>query len=96
MLPCSIGSLGETAQEDGVTNITVKSVVFTGTQNGLRIKTWGRPNSGYVSGVTFQHAVMKNVQNPIVVDQNYCPGDVNCPNQVHIGVPNLENFHIYC
>ncbi|BAF27984.1 Os11g0249600 [Oryza sativa Japonica Group] len=24
---------------------------------------------------------MRDVQNPIVVDQNYCPGNVNCPGQ---------------
>ncbi|ONK57925.1 uncharacterized protein A4U43_C09F5690 [Asparagus officinalis] len=77
----SIGSLGDQPQQEGVQNITVKSVVFTGTQNGLRIKTWGKPSSGFVRGVTFRHAVMNYVQNPIVVDQNYCPGNVNCPNQ---------------
>nr|CAD1819910.1 unnamed protein product [Ananas comosus var. bracteatus] len=52
-----------------------------GTQNGLRIKTWGKAYSGFVKDVTFEHAVMQNVQNPIVVDQNYCPGAVNCPGQ---------------
>nr|CAD1819909.1 unnamed protein product [Ananas comosus var. bracteatus] len=73
--------LGDTPSESGVQNITVTSVVFTGTQNGLRIKTWGKPYSGFVKDVTFEHAVMQNVQNPIIVDQNYCPGDVNCPDQ---------------
>ncbi|XP_020080286.1 polygalacturonase-like [Ananas comosus] len=77
----SIGSLGGTPLGAGVQNITVKSVVFTGTQNGLRIKTWGKAYSGFVKDVTFEHAVMQNVQNPIVVDQNYCPGAVNCPGQ---------------
>ncbi|XP_020080285.1 polygalacturonase-like [Ananas comosus] len=77
----SIGSLGDTPSESGVQNITVTSVVFTGTQNGLRIKTWGKPYSGFVKDVKFEHAVMQNVQNPIIVDQNYCPGDVNCPDQ---------------
>ncbi|XP_072959583.1 polygalacturonase-like [Typha angustifolia] len=77
----SIGSLGGLPQEPGVQNITVTSVVFSGTQNGLRIKTWGKPHVGYVKGVVFQHAVMNDVQNPIVVDQNYCPGNINCPGQ---------------
>ena len=79
---CSIGSLGDSANEPGVQNITVRSVVFTGTQNGFRIKTWGKPSTGFVKGVSFQNAVMNNVQNPIIVDQNYCPGNINCPNQV--------------
>ncbi|WOL11251.1 polygalacturonase-like protein [Canna indica] len=77
----SIGSLGGTPSEAGVQNITVTSSVFTGTQNGVRVKTWGKPYAGYVRGVTFSHLVMQNVQNPIVVDQNYCPGNVNCPGQ---------------
>ncbi|WMV59365.1 hypothetical protein MTR67_052750, partial [Solanum verrucosum] len=42
--------------------------------NGVRIKTWARPNN-------FQHVVMNNVQNPIIIDQNYCPGSGNCPEQ---------------
>ncbi|KAF8388649.1 hypothetical protein HHK36_027326 [Tetracentron sinense] len=78
----SIGSLGKETQEPGVQNVTVKTVVFTGTQNGLRIKAWGRPSTGFVTGVLFQHAVMNNVQNPIVIDQNYCPRNEGCPGQV--------------
>ncbi|KAK9200496.1 hypothetical protein WN944_015694 [Citrus x changshan-huyou] len=30
----------------------------------------------------FQHAVMKNVQNPIIIDQNYCPDNEGCPGKV--------------
>lgn len=70
-------------------NITVMSVFFSGTQNGLRIKTWGKGYSGFVRGVTFADAVMQDVQNPIVVDQNYCPGNVNCPGQV---INSLYNY----
>ncbi|BBH02336.1 Pectin lyase-like superfamily protein [Prunus dulcis] len=69
----SIGSLGKDQQEAGVQNVTVKTVTFTGTQNGLRIKSWGRPSTGFARNILFQHAVMINVQNPIVIDQNYCP-----------------------
>ncbi|KAG8654415.1 polygalacturonase [Manihot esculenta] len=77
----SIGSLGKDLKESGVQNVTVKSVTFTDTQNGLRIKSWGRPSSGFVRNVLFQHATMTNVQNPIVIDQNYCPDNKNCPGQ---------------
>ncbi|XP_074569184.1 polygalacturonase-like [Curcuma longa] len=77
----SIGSLGAMPSETGVQNITVTGVTFSGTQNGVRIKTWGKPNAGFVEDVTFSHAVMKNVKNPIVIDQNYCPGNVDCPGQ---------------
>ncbi|KAG0485094.1 hypothetical protein HPP92_009173 [Vanilla planifolia] len=57
-------------------------VVFTGTQNGFRVKTWANPYAGFVKDVTFEHATMNNVQNPIVIDQNYCPGNGNCPNKI--------------
>ncbi|GMY32969.1 polygalacturonase-like isoform X1 [Fagus crenata] len=77
----SIGSLGKDQQEVGVQNVTVKTVTFTGTQNGLRIKSWGRPSNGFARNILFQHAVMVNVQNPIVIDQNYCPGNKGCPGQ---------------
>lgn len=64
-------------------NINVNAVVFSGTQNGLRIKTWGRPSTSFVKGVNFRNVIMNNVQNPIIIDQNYCPDNYNCPNQVH-------------
>ncbi|KAK8921973.1 hypothetical protein KSP39_PZI020127 [Platanthera zijinensis] len=85
----SIGSLGNSAGEAGVQNVTVTSVVFTGTQNGFRIKTWATPYVGFVRDIIFQHATMNNVQNPIVIDQEYCPGDSSCPNQ-GIVEPNME------
>ncbi|KAM3750014.1 hypothetical protein ACB098_04G005300 [Castanea mollissima] len=78
----SIGSLGKDQQEAGVQNVTVKIATFTGTQNGVRIKSWGRPSHGFARNILFQHAVMTNVQNPIVIDQNYCPGNKGCPGQV--------------
>ncbi|OMO53858.1 Glycoside hydrolase, family 28 [Corchorus capsularis] len=78
----SIGSLGKDLDEDGVQNVTVKSTTFIGTQNGLRIKSWARPSNGFVQGVRFSDCIMRNVQYPIVIDQNYCPHNLNCPGQV--------------
>ncbi|KAJ8755421.1 hypothetical protein K2173_019219 [Erythroxylum novogranatense] len=77
----SIGSLGKDLQEDGVQNVTVKTSTFVGTENGLRIKTWGRPSNSFVRDIFFQHSIMQNVQNPILIDQNYCPSNENCPGQ---------------
>ncbi|KAL6338467.1 hypothetical protein AAG906_020558 [Vitis piasezkii] len=77
----SIGSLAKDMEEEGVENVTVRRAVFTGTQNGLRIKSWPRPSKGFVNGVHFRGAIMDNVQYPIVIDQNYCPGDEDCPSQ---------------
>ncbi|KAF3616241.1 Polygalacturonase [Capsicum annuum] len=78
----SIGSLGKDFEEAGVRNVTVRSVIFKDTQNGVRIKTWGRPSTGFVNNVLFQHVTMIDVENPIVIDQNYCPNNKNCPGQV--------------
>ncbi|KAK4710517.1 hypothetical protein R3W88_005030 [Solanum pinnatisectum] len=63
----SIGSLGWKQQELGVQNVTIKTVTFSGTTNGVRVKTW---------------IVMVYVKNPIIIDQNYCPNhDASCPQQ---------------
>ncbi|KAJ0800847.1 putative endo-polygalacturonase [Helianthus annuus] len=78
----SIGSLGWELQEPGVQNVVVKSTTFIGTQNGVRIKTWARRSNGFVKNVVFQHSTMVNVQNPIIIDANYCPNKKNCPNHV--------------
>ncbi|KAK6116779.1 hypothetical protein DH2020_049512 [Rehmannia glutinosa] len=51
----SIGSLGWDMQEAGVQNVTVKTATFTGTENGVRMKTWARPSNGVkISYVTYQ------------------------------------------
>lgn len=86
----SIGSLCKKYQEDGVENITVKSVSFTNAQNGVRIKTWGRPCKTYVRGITYENVKIDNVKHPILIDQNYCPGHKDCPNKVRKG-----DTHIY-
>ncbi|XP_010248284.1 PREDICTED: polygalacturonase-like [Nelumbo nucifera] len=78
----SIGSLAKDLEEEGVQNVTVKTAIFNGTQNGLRIKSWGRDSRGFVKDVLFTNIVMKNVYNPIIIDQNYCPRRENCPDQV--------------
>ncbi|XP_021687928.2 polygalacturonase-like [Hevea brasiliensis] len=78
----SIGSLGKDPEEQGVRNVTVTKTVFAGTQNGFRIKSWARPSNGFAQRIRFMGAIMRNVQNPIIIDQHYCPHNLNCPNQV--------------
>ena len=86
-MTCSIGSLGKQQgmAMEVVQNVTVKTAWFTGTTNGLRIKTWARAaaRGAYVRGVAFEHATMRDVRNPIIIDQNYCPnhGGAGCPHQ---------------
>ncbi|WCJ21831.1 Pectin lyase-like superfamily protein [Euphorbia peplus] len=77
----SIGSLGLYKQEEGVQDVTVTGVVFTGTTNGVRIKSWARPTTSSASNIMFRNIIMKNVYNPILIDQRYCPSGKGCPNQ---------------
>ncbi|KAK9288383.1 hypothetical protein L1049_016838 [Liquidambar formosana] len=81
----SIGSLGNGLIEDGVNNVTVRNSIFTGTQNGVRIKTWGRPSNGFATNIAFRNIIMRQVGNPIVIDQKYCPYN-QCPTQQSSGV----------
>ncbi|KAJ6734035.1 PECTIN LYASE-LIKE SUPERFAMILY PROTEIN [Salix koriyanagi] len=77
----SIGSLGKEFNEDGVENIMLTNSVFSGSDNGVRIKSWAKPSNGFVRKVVFQNLIMKDVKNPIIIDQNYCPGNTGCPHQ---------------
>ncbi|CAH9131982.1 unnamed protein product [Cuscuta epithymum] len=91
----SIGSLGWEMEEEGVQNVTVTGVRFSGTQNGFRIKTWSQPSNGFVRGVNFQHGFMSDVRNPIIIDQNYCPNTNGCTNEgsgVRISDVNYEDI----
>nr|ACN40008.1 unknown [Picea sitchensis] len=73
----SIGSLGKYNATDTVSDVVVNRASLSGTQNGLRIKTW-QGGSGYAQGIIFQHVKMINVSNPIIIDQYYCAGSSRC------------------
>ena len=76
----SIGSLGDDNSRAEVSGITVDSAQLYGTTNGVRIKTW-QGGSGYAKDITFQNIIMDNVQNPIIIDQNYCDSTTPCKKQ---------------
>ncbi|GJN22933.1 hypothetical protein PR202_gb10542 [Eleusine coracana subsp. coracana] len=73
----SIGSLGDDNSRAEVSGITIDSVQLYGTTNGARIKTY-QGGTGYARDITFQNMVMDNVQNPIIIDQNYCDKATPC------------------
>ncbi|XXG46296.1 hypothetical protein AAC387_Pa02g1174 [Persea americana] len=78
----SIGSLGKYPGEKDVTGLIIRDSTITGTMNGVRIKSWANsPSPSAVSNVTFENIVLKDVSNPIIVDQLYCPSG-RCPNLV--------------
>jgi polygalacturonase len=76
----SIGSLGDDNSRAEVSGILIDSVQLYGTTNGARIKTW-QGGSGYAKDITFQNIIMDNVQNPIIIDQNYCDSTTPCKKQ---------------
>ncbi|KAK3001461.1 hypothetical protein RJ639_020561 [Escallonia herrerae] len=67
----SIGSLGRGGSFVQVENIRVRNSSFNGTTNGARIKTW-QVGKGYVRKVLFENLEFHGVQNPLIIDQNYC------------------------
>ncbi|CAH9125460.1 unnamed protein product [Cuscuta epithymum] len=68
----SIGSLGK-SKDEFVSDIHIRRCSLSGTQNGLRIKTWADSFQGKVSNVIFEDVEMNNVNNPLFIDQQYCP-----------------------
>ncbi|CAI9099500.1 OLC1v1036333C2 [Oldenlandia corymbosa var. corymbosa] len=69
----SIGSIGRGHWKDPVRGVRVMNCTFLGTQNGARIKTWSPSEYVLVADVSFEDIKMENVNNPIFIDQDYCP-----------------------
>ncbi|KAF8389109.1 hypothetical protein HHK36_025795 [Tetracentron sinense] len=77
----SVGSLGGNGDHHTVEEVHVEKCSFTGTMNGVRIKTW-QGGSGYAKKISFKQINFVAVNNPIIIDQFYCGGAHNCPNSV--------------
>ncbi|KAJ0476874.1 putative endo-polygalacturonase [Helianthus annuus] len=65
------GGLGKHSSYTAVEKVLVRQSYFTSTQNGARIKTvpYGK---GYARSIVFEHILLSNVKNPIIIDQHYC------------------------
>jgi len=77
----SIGSLGKYKNEEPVVGVNVINCTMIKTQNGVRIKTWPNSFSGTASNMHFENIIMNNVDNPVLIDQSYCPWN-QCKSQV--------------
>ncbi|XP_021603878.1 polygalacturonase-like [Manihot esculenta] len=53
--------------------IFVRNCTIYDTDNGERIKTWSALRGAMASVMHFEDIMMKNVRNPIVIDQMHCP-----------------------
>ena len=67
----SVGSLGKYLHEEDVSGIHFKSCTMKGTDNGLRIKSWGGSSPSKAVDIKFEDITMESVKNPIIIDQNY-------------------------
>uniref|UniRef100_A0A0E0ABT6 Exopolygalacturonase n=1 Tax=Oryza glumipatula TaxID=40148 RepID=A0A0E0ABT6_9ORYZ len=73
----SIGSLGRYKDERDVRDVSVTRCVLRKTTNGLRIKSYEDSVSPVtVSKVSYDGVVMDHVDNPIIIDQKYCPNSI--------------------
>ncbi|KAK7819646.1 exopolygalacturonase [Quercus suber] len=91
----NIGSLGKYENEQPVSGIRVSGATLSNTKNGVRIKTWHFAHSGVASDIHFEDIVMKNVANPIIIDQNYCLNNQclnKSPSKVKISNVNFKKI----
>ncbi|XP_031745023.1 probable polygalacturonase At1g80170 isoform X2 [Cucumis sativus] len=90
----SIGSLGKRNTSAQVRNVRVDGAVLSNTKNGARIKTW-QGGSGSATDIIFKNMLMKNVSNPIIIDQYYCDSNRPCANQTSaVKVEDISFIHI--
>jgi polygalacturonase len=82
----SIGS--ETS--DGVKNLTVNKCTFTGTTNGIRLKS-AIGLGGLMQNLHYSNIVMSNVTNPIVIDLAY---SLNPNTNYPTDIPAVDGLYI--
>ncbi|KAL7139972.1 hypothetical protein ABFS83_09G089000 [Erythranthe nasuta] len=73
----SIGSLGS-GGFDAVENVRVRNCTLKETITGVRIKTI-QGGKGYARNISFEGIKFVAVDNPIQIEQFYCPLKKNCP-----------------
>ncbi|KAK4276404.1 hypothetical protein QN277_019352 [Acacia crassicarpa] len=92
----SVGSLGRYDNEQPVTGVSVRNCTLSNTMNGVRIKTWpGTSGTITVTDMHFEDLVMDNVQNPVIIDQEYCPSnqcDKSSPSKIKISNVSFRNI----
>ncbi|KAL0416246.1 UNVERIFIED_CONTAM: Exopolygalacturonase [Sesamum latifolium] len=92
----SIGSLGKYKNEEDVMGITVSNCTFSDTDNGLRVKTWAPSSMPVtVSTVMFADINVNNVENPIIIDQYYCPHSAcSSEGESDVGIKDVKFINV--
>ncbi|KAL0449834.1 UNVERIFIED_CONTAM: putative polygalacturonase [Sesamum latifolium] len=73
---------GEAGGHDEVEGISITNSNFTRTENGVRIKTW-QGGSGFAKNITFSGLTFVAADNPIIIDQHYCPHE-KCADKIDV------------
>ncbi|XP_027929441.1 probable polygalacturonase At3g15720 [Vigna unguiculata] len=76
----SIGSLGTRGETDIVEDVHVENCTLTETLTGVRIKTW-QGGAGFARRISFEKITFVRANNPIIIDQFYCPHRTDCKNK---------------
>ncbi|MCP1120399.1 glycoside hydrolase family 28 protein [Robbsia andropogonis] len=82
---------GNTIANPGVSQVTVDTVQFSGTDYGYRIKTdQTAKDSGATTGVTYRNTCMRNVQQPFLFTYTYASGTGgNLPIIANVSIDNV-------
>lgn len=88
----SIGSLGRYQDEKDVTGISVTNCTLFNTTNGARIKTFRESPAIKATDITFEDIIMKDVLNPIIIDQNYASATKKGGSNVKISGVHFRNI----
>ncbi|KAG6719258.1 hypothetical protein I3842_04G193100 [Carya illinoinensis] len=91
----SIGSLGKYENEEPVVGVKVVDCNLRNTMNGVRIKTWPASLPGAASNMHFENIYMRNVSNPVIIDQVYCPWNqckAQIPSKIKISQVSFKNI----
>nr|XP_043624164.1 probable polygalacturonase At3g15720 [Erigeron canadensis] len=71
-------SIGALAGTDVVENVDVRNCTMRKTLTGVRIKSW-QGAFGHARKISFTGIKFDAVNNPIIIDQYYCPSIKSCP-----------------
>lgn len=81
----SIGDLGEDQSQHKIEKIKMDTLFISNTKNGVRVKTH-EDGCGFARKVKFAQILMRNVSNPIIIDQHYSYSNRGTP----CGTPNAS------
>uniref|UniRef100_A0A8R7RAT8 Polygalacturonase n=2 Tax=Triticum urartu TaxID=4572 RepID=A0A8R7RAT8_TRIUA len=98
-LGISIGGLGEKQSNHMIHKMKMDTMFISNTKNGVSIKTYEN-GCGFARKVKFAHIMMRNVANPIVIDQHYSASNSNrgtpcgTPNGSAVAVEKIKYIDI--